>query len=714
MSPHSRYRVVRESAKAALVAALCAMLAAPDALAAVPAAGIPSHPHVAPLTKQEKVLHALNRLTFGPHPGDEAAVERMGLKAWFNQQLHPDSIDDSAFEQRLAQLPSSNLPIRQLLLRFPEPQRLRQMALRGQPMPQFNDPVEQAIWTDSEARIKARIEARDQKAATPAPSMNAMNPGMNAGGNMMDAAPPDEPVSSFTREQAEEIVSLPPDARFERIVQLPAADEIRFARLTQRELPRVLEGLTPQQRDAFMAMQQPERVVASEALQARLLRDVYSQRQLQAVMTDFWLNHFSIYVRKDQFEPYLLSSYERDVILPNSLGSFEQLLVATAESPAMLLYLDNWESVGPHSPAAERFLRFRQKHPDAAAAKRAPQGINENYGRELMELHTIGVNGGYTQKDVIEVAKCFTGWTIERGPNAASPGTFRFDPARHEPGSKTVMGVKIPEGGMQEGLTVLHMLATSPQAAHFISNKLAVRFVSDNPPPALVNRMAATFLKTNGDIASVLSTMFHSREFWSPQVYRAKIKTPVEFMVSALRASDAQIDQPELLVQAVQRLGMPIYGMQTPNGYSWQSSDWVSTGGLVDRMNFALVLASDHVRGTEVDWANLLHDPAAATAAEPGAADEKHLEQIILGEPASQHTRDVVLTQFNTPGMQSEAQKNFNLHPPAAKPMFGMPGRRPKAMLTQGASFTYAASQPETPLDTMAGLLLGSPDFQRR
>ena len=345
-----------------------------------------------------------------------------------------------------------------------------------------------------------------------------------------------------------------------------------------------------------------------------------------------------------------------------------------------------------------------------------------------MELHTVGVNGGYTQKDVIEVAKCFTGWTVDR-PYAGGGAEFRFDPARHEGGSKTVLGVKIPEGGMQEGLTVLHLLATSPQTAHFVSQKLAVRFVSDNPPPALVDRMAAAFLKTNGTIASVLETMYHSPEFWSPPVYRAKIKTPIEFLTSSLRASGSTVDDPALLVAAADRLGMPVYGMQTPNGYSWQSSDWVSTGALVNRMNFALVLSGSRVRGVHPDWPQLARgvDPNA-----PTPDTEKQLESAILGQPASPHTRATVLAQFSNPTVQQEAQKNFTLAdsrevdeegnpmPPdpsdtqsSARPR---PGRKSPASFVRGPGnlLNLNSDAPESPLDTMAGLLLGSPDFQRR
>ncbi len=412
--------------------------------------------------------------------------------------------------------------------------------------------------------------------------------------------------------------------------------------------------MTPIQRETLAALQGSPRMIGAELLQSRMLRDVYSERQLEAVMTDFWLNHFNVYVRKNQNEPYMLPAYERETIRPNALGKFEDLLVATAKSPAMLMYLDNWQSIGPDSVAAKNGGRFAQlaKNPQVKQALK-DRGLNENYARELMELHTLGVQcevsadrpvsmldkacgQGYTQQDVTEVAKVLTGWTIDR-PNCG--GEFQFEERRHEPGNKTVMGTVIAgsnfteqrgmgmgvgfrraggggacgdginpgdQRGMNEGLHVLHMLATSPATAKFISTKLAVRFVSDTPPPALVDRMAKAFTASGGDIKTVLRTMFDSPEFWSPEVYRAKMKTPEEFVISAVRASGADVKNAMPLVQALDKLGMPLYGMQTPNGYSWMAETWVNTGDLVSRMNFALGLSSDRIPGVQTDWTRLL------------------------------------------------------------------------------------------------------------
>jgi hypothetical protein len=406
------------------------------------------------------------------------------------------------------------------------------------------------------------------------------------------------------------------------------------------------------------------------------------------------------------------------VIRPNALGKFEDLLVATAKSPAMLMYLDNWQSIGPDSPAAKQapqIARFAQNPQVKAALK--DRGLNENYGRELMELHTLGVNGGYTQKDVTEVAKVFTGWTIT--PPAQGGYQFQFDERRHEQGSKTVLGKTINGNGMNEGLEVLHMLATSPATAKFISTKLAVRFVSDDPPAALVDRMAQSFLTSGGDIKTVLRTMFDSPEFWAQATERSKVKTPEEFVVSAVRASGATVGNSLALVQALDKLGMPLYGMQTPNGYSWMSEPWVSTGALVSRMNFALVLTGDRLPGIRTDWTKLLGEPnkpvesaSADGALDPEvAAKEKKLEAILLGQPLSEKTRAAVLGQSNDATAAMQAAKEF-------QGGGGGMGKFGGGAAATEYGLNLAALRNAVPDDreaaVMAGLMLGSPEFQRR
>jgi uncharacterized protein (DUF1800 family) len=723
--------------------------------AAFGAVAAPSKPSVlkrpgkqAPLTEHEHVLHTLNRFTFGPRPGDVAAVEKMGLQRWFMQQLQPEKIDDSAFEQRMNQFPAMRLSQAELLQRFPSQAMVRIADRRDVQVPIARDRAVRAVFADAKFEYDERQNAKtvgDGAAGAKPQAANAMpQNGMQAsmqmaGGSSMDAglsgsaqasqgsqmlsngASASAPVELNKRGKAkakqlaeplpaddvQAVLAMPPEQRLERLVAMRPEEMFAFkSALKPVQKLLLVEGMTPQDQEiAESFVTAPERVVGAEILEERIERDVFSERQLQAVMTDFWLNHFSVYLRKNENEPYYLPAFEREAILPNALGKFENLLVAVAQSPAMLMYLDNWQSVGPHSEQAEKSERAQMFRP---ANKQRPVGINENYGRELMELHTLGVNGGYTQQDVIEVAKCFTGWTIDK-PYQGGWGQATFDENKHEPGTKTVLGHKIKENGQKEGLEVLHILATSPATAHFVSEKLAVRFVSDDPPPALVNRMAATFLKTEGNIRLVLLTMFRSPEFWSPQVYRAKVKTPIEFMASALRASGADVKTPLPLVQAMDRLGMPIYGMQTPQGYSWKSEDWVSSNALISRMNFALVLSGNRVPGVKTDWPALLGSADSADAVTPGVETENKLEIALLGAPASDRTRSTVLAMFGDPTAQQSAEEAFR-----AKPLAGESAMVPAAGLMRARAARGPQPGPGSPLDTMAGLLLGSPEFQRR
>jgi len=732
-------------------------------------AKLPVERHAKALTEQEKVLQALSRFTFGPRPGDVATVERMGLQRWFELQLHPERIDDSGFGAEMAEFPAMGLPEEQLRARFPSGQVIRQMSKVGGSVPV--DPVEGAIYADAQAAYAAKVRAdavgsgggaqafvvrptRPQGARTDgAPELVAGSKGTAFDGQLgqdgrllpqtiphpaaqsvrvEDGPPGISPVSfgvnGFSSKQMEAVLGMGAEERFGRLVGIGPEEMLGFREAVKgKDRVRLVAGMSAAQREAVEAMvESPERVVATEDQEMRLLRDIDSKRQLQAVMTEFWLNHFNVYLHKNEQEPYLLPEYEQAAILPHALGRFEDLLVATAESPAMLMYLDNWESIGPDSSYADGGrLRVAGTqgvvagpiHDDEAVMNGAPRlvarqqlkvkvpkGINENYGRELMELHTLGVGGGYTQQDVIEVAKCFTGWTIAQpyGGNGAkarmaaegTPGQFVFDPKRHEPGTKVVLGHVIPEGGMNEGLEVLHILASSPATARFISQELAVRFVSDNPPPALVKRMTATYLKSDGNIGAVLTTMFKAKEFWSPGVYRAKVKTPLEFLVSAVRASDAAVTNPLPLVQAMDRLGMPVWGMQTPNGYGWTAEDWVSSNGLISRMNFALVLSGNKVQGTKTDWAGMVG------SGEASAETERVLEGDLLGQAASERTREAVMAEFGNPTAQQQAAAGFNARA-------GEGGLMRTAVVRPG-------KQSEVPLDTMAGLLLGSPEFQRR
>ena len=398
-------------------------------------------------------------------------------------------------------------------------------------------------------------------------------------------------------------------------------------------------------------LQRPQRIIA-ELQASRILRAVYSERQLQEVMVDFWTNHFNIFANKGA-DRWLLPAYDRDTIRPNAMGKFSQLLLATAQSPAMLFYLDNFQSV---SPDANRGGARRMLNPQAPQQQR--RGINENYARELMELHTLGVDGGYTQKDVQEVARCFTGWTIfqprggaaavnamlgrESGREAArrEAGTFFFNQRVHDDGEKVVLGQKIPSGGgIKDGLTVLEILSRHPSTAKYIATKLVRHFVSDTPPPALVARVANAFTKSDGDIRETLKALIFSNEFNSPEAYRAKIKRPFELVVSAIRTLGADTNGGPGTHQWIARMGEPLYGFQTPNGYSDAAESWVNTGGLVERMNFGLALASNRVQGTRVDLAKL-------NVQEKTKLIDESLKLIVAGD-ISPATRETLMKQID-------------------------------------------------------------------
>src|SRR5947208_6967188 len=410
---------------------------------------------------------------------------------------------------------------------------------------------------------------------------------------------------------------------------------------------------------------------------ARIRRAVYSERQLQEVMVDFWTNHFNVFAGKGA-DRWLLISSECDTIRPHTLGKFYDLLLADAQSPAMLFYLDNFQSVSPDAQpprqgrGADRLQQLMRERPITMVnnpQQQRPQqqqrrGINENYARELMELHTLGVDGGYTQKDVQEVARCFTGWTIiaPRGAGAAAQGvmngpmgdmlrtkagTFIFRPGVHDNGEKIVLGHKIPAGGGEkDGLMVLDILAHHSATAKFIATKLVRHFVSDDPPPALVDRVTQTFLKTDGDIREVLKAIFSSPEFNSAGAYRAKVKRPFELAISAVRTLGADTNGGPQMHQWIARMGQPLYGFQTPNGYSDVAENWVNTGALLERMNFALALVSNRIPGTRVDLSRLVGGTQTGATVDKTKLLDRFVTLIVGGE-ISAKTRDTLLKQLN-------------------------------------------------------------------
>ncbi len=703
-----------------------------------------AHVQAPALTEAQRNRHLLDRFTFGPRPGEAATVDRTGRNAWFEQQLHPERIADAALQARLLQFPAMQLTQADLLAHFPSPQRLRQYSRAvgngGDAMEEQaawktpdgrKDPIQRAIYRDAAWKYEQKAADAAKKSTTPAGAVapNAVRSGVVTPTAVTPNSTAAPAISAVTLPigDAQAILRLPPAERFARLVSLSPPDMQAFRdSLKGPDQQRLLEGLSPAQAEEVTAMQAPEHVIDAEVMATRLLRDAYSERQLQAVMTDFWLNHFNVYARKNQDEPYLLPAYEQSAVLPHALGRFEDLLVAVAQSPAMLMYLDNWTSVGPQSAVG---LRSNRLGPAAGTGKAAaPKGINENYARELLELHTLGVTGGYTQRDVEEVAKCFTGWTIEK---PAEEGSFRFDPKRHEPGAKLVLGHVIPEGGEDEGLTVLHLLAASPATAHLISQQLAERFVSDAPPPALVERMAHAYLQNDGEIAVVLRVLYRSPEFWAPATFRAKVKTPLEFVLSAVRASDTEVSRPMPLVQALNKLGMPLYGMATPNGYSWQSEAWVSSNALLNRMNFALLLIANKVQGAKPDWLRALgfsspcetQQATTFSAVSHSMKQEQALEFLLLGQPASMHTRAAVLAEDPVAAPTTDSAENGQSHPEliaVASQRVPLPaprtGTRPTAAnpCLETSTRGGAAELPEVKTAAMAGLLLGSPEFQRR
>lgn len=653
----------------------------------------------------DRILHALDRFTFGPRPGDLAAVRAMGLEKWFNLQLHPASIDEVDLRTRLAQFPAMQWTPDQLLYRVPSNGIIRQTIAGKLPLPDRG--ALRAVYQNQIYRYSEKKQQKEQKkeseaaksadklemAAPPAPAMSQNAPSDSTEMRVNDSPTPavQNPESNG---QLARILALAPAQRVSTLTAMaPEAADAFFKSLKQPQRASLLKDLTPDLREVVLDLEGPQRLVNEEIVAQRLTRDIYANAQLQEVMTDFWMNHFTVFLHKNDEMPYYLVNYERDVIRPRALGKFEDLLEATAHSPAMLLYLDNASSIGPNSLAAQR-AQFRPND------KKRREGLNENYARELMELHTVGVNGGYTQADVTQVARILTGWTVnipQRG------GGFQFDPRRHEPGNKIVMGKKFKDHGEQEGRELLHMLATRPATAQFISHKLAVRFVSDNPPQSLVDRMAKTFLSTDGDIKAVLTTLFHSPEFWNSDVYRAKVKTPIEFVVSAARASNAEIENMQPLANAVREMGMPIYGCVTPNGYSWTSDTWVSTNALVNRMNFALSLAANRFPGITITWNP---QPAIADSPRPDTpvssdpqAEESGLEALLLAGGVSDTTRTAVLQQFEQ--QQKNDGQSFSLLTPAAA------ADRPRFRQRTATSI-------ERQDQILAGLLLGSPEFQRR
>ncbi|MGE5836913.1 MAG: DUF1800 domain-containing protein, partial [Acidobacteriota bacterium] len=558
------------------------------------------------LSKDKQVLHVLNRLAFGPRPGDVDRVRRLGVEKWIRQQLQPQLIaEDPVVDARLRPLATLQLATWQIYETYqpPAPPVLASVA----PPPRQ---LEQLVSADQLQKLSTGT-AEERLAVIGAISGENVGPVLAALTPKMLEGLPDLQKLAEKARQAENarrqmlVRSAVPSlnnlltAEQRRVTQQGTVEERRallmsFDAPTRKQVLRVLPppaltGIPELQREA-LAARQPPMFVNQELIDGRVYRARYSNRQLEEVLVDFWLNHFNVFNGKGPAR-MLLTSYERDAIRPHVLGRFRDLLLATARHPAMLFYLDNWQSQAP-----------RDDLPPLPSNARRP-GLNENYGRELMELHTLGVDGGYTQDDVIAVARAFTGWTIY-DPNRIAE--FQFNPAFHDRKEKKVLGHTIPAGGgEQDGIQVLDILARHPSTARFISRKLAQRFVADDPPPSLVDRMAKTFTATGGDLRAVMETMLTSREFLSEGAWQAKLKSPFEMVLSAVRALGAEVTDPTALGQRIAELGQPLYGKAEPTGYSTRANAWASSAGFLGRINFAGALAAGTIEGVKVDAAKL-------------------------------------------------------------------------------------------------------------
>lgn len=569
------------------------------------------------LNREQQALHVVERLTFGARAGDVEHVRKIGIEKWIDEQLHPERIPENpALTAKLAELKSIHMPAPELFRAYPPPQVIRQMANGNLP----DDPILRHVVEQAALRSKSK-ENPEEKASAPQPPPEEVRK------RLLEVLTPAElrTLRAGTPQQKREFLAALADDKADRLLLAMPAPMRR--------------GLTPvaptAMRRKIIRLNNPQQVIAFDLNEAKLQRAIYSNHQLEELLVDFWYNHFNVFFDKGA-DRHLVPSYEREAIRPHVLGKFKDLLTATAHHPAMLFYLDNWQSV---APGANRRVKTR--------------GLNENYARELMELHTLGVDGGYTQKDVTEVARCLTGWTI-RDPRRRAE--FFYNDRVHDKGEKTVLGVTIPAGGGQtDGDKVLDLVAHHPSTAKFISRKLAMRFVADDPPQELIDRMSKTFRDTDGDIRAVLRTMFLSREFLSAGAYRAKVKTPFEMVASAARAVNADVDFAGVLAQQLAQLGQPLYRKVEPTGYPAANSEWVNSAALLGRMNFGLSLAQNKFPG--------------AKAAIPAEATQAELEASIVPSGLSAATRESI-----------------------------------------GKALLQGDPKPEL----VAGLLLGSPEFQRR
>ena len=614
-------------------------------VALLPSSGNATGPFDTRLSPDRQIIHALNRLTFGPRPGDIDEVRKLGLNKWIALQLHPDQIPENpVLDARLKPLESLGLSVADIVKDYTPQPLAPPMMMQANVLARINAGLMQFLQTDTPDERAAVLKALDPDkrhqalGQLPPNILSTMSEEFKKEGEEARKAQQDELQKQARVRNPQLNDLLNPDqitaARSGNKDQLTAlfayldpAKRTQVAALLANQNAQSLAEL-PELRRLARMQQQPRQVVSDDTKQAKVFRAIYSNRQLEEVLVDFWVNHFNVDINKNvqgtnggqvpNIEHMLMGSYERDAIRPHVLGHFKDLLLATARHPAMLYYLDNWESmasdtfdVGPFAPVRGTVNGVPNSILPNSPFGQAAHGLNENYGREVMELHTLGLNGGYTQEDVINVARCFTGWTVRDLYNPE----FVFAPFMHDSGEKTVLGHKIPaNGGEQDGLQVVDILAHHPSTAKFISRELAQRFVADDPPQALIDRMAATFTKTDGDLRAVLETMFTSPEFLSEGAWQAKVKSPFEMVVSAARAMQTDVIDTFTLVQKIADLGEPLYGKTEPTGYPNTGDTWLSTAGIMGRMNFAASLASGLTPGVKINPSNLAGKDAPAIA----------------------------------------------------------------------------------------------------
>ena len=623
------------------------------------------------LSENQKVLHVLNRLGFGARPGDVEKVKAIGIHKYIEQQLNPATIDDKGAEQKVARLEIFKMSTSEVFAKYPNPGALLR-ALEGNGAAQNADDMTDQQRQERQRKLNEYYRKYDLRRA------NQLQPQITAN---------------------------------------------------------------------------------------RVLRAVYSERQLQEVMVDFWQNHFNVFAGKAAVRWYI-PSYERDVLRKHALGNFKDLLVGTAQHPAMLFFLDNFESkaansqpVNPQGGGLLRRLVAENREPTPRQRERIKAnqdltdeqlderikrirntiknqqqrgrtGLNENYARELMELHTMGVDSGYTQKDIVEVARAFTGWTIAdpRGyrraaaneikgnenrqleriqrlagvPDDIESGEFFFNENWHDKDAKVVLGQKVSEGGVKDGLKVMDILVKHPATAKFIARKLAVKFVSDKPSEKLVDHVAKAFTKSNGDIKTTLRAIFTDDEFFAPATYRAKIKTPFELAVSAIRTLGADTNSSPVVFAMLNKLGEVPYGYQAPTGYPDTAEDWVNTGALLERLNFAVALASNQIPGTRVDLKRF-------EAADKKSIMNKAIAEVLDNE-VSPATRATLLKQVEQalPEVKAanevdddDTEEAANMRPAAQA------GRR-------NGQVRLLAPSGNPDVFKVVSLVLGTPEFQRQ